>query len=152
MRIPVTSSSSSQPWSQISHLLASSPLPPTQQCPVSHNQFPLGIVILSKNKGSSSLTAVYTPVLLMDFLQAQHNRPVLGHHPVLAQPTNLSCLLVQPHISSQQPSLKCSLDVKNYLHLYRFWQNCPGCGYSDVDGLSARCSCACERWRGTCSL
>ena len=97
----MTGSSSLPPVFQISRLLTSSPLPPTQQCPVSHQQ----------NKGPtcpcrrSSLTAVYTPVLLMGLLQAQHGRPVLGHHPVLVQPINLSCLLVQPHISSQQHSL-----------------------------------------------
>ncbi len=65
---------------------------------MSHNKFLLGIAIPSKNKGTSSLTAVDTPVRLTDFLQAQHSRPVLGHHPVLAQH-------VQPHISSQQPGL-----------------------------------------------
>ena len=64
---------------------------------MSHNQFLLGIVIPSKKKGSSNLTAVYTTAL--------HSRPVLGPHLVLALPTNLSCMIVQPLISSQQHSL-----------------------------------------------
>ena len=81
---------------------------------------------------SLTLPAVNTTVLQMDFHQAQHSRPVLGHRPVLAQPTNLQCLQVQPtnlqcllaqptnlqclqvqpHISSQQTSLslpRCQL-------------------------------------------
>ena len=111
----MTGSGSLQPWSQIAHLPDNSPLPLTQKHPVPYNQSLPGIVIPSKNKGSSSLPAVHTRVLQVDLHQAQHSRPVLGHLPVLAQPTNLQCLQVQPtnpqclqvqpHISSQQTSL-----------------------------------------------
>ena len=83
---------------------------------MSHNKSLLGKAIPSQNKGTSSLTAVDTSVWLTDFLQAQHSRPVLGHHPVLAQPINLSCQWFLSNISSQQPSLIQSLISPACIH------------------------------------
>ena len=126
----MTGSGSLPPWSQISHLSDNSPLPLTQKHPVPHNQFLLGIVIPSKNKGPSSLTAVHTRVLQVDLHQAQHSRPVLGHRPVLAQPTNLQCLQVQP-INLQcllaQPTNLLCLQVQPHISFLQTSLSLPHC-------------------------